>query len=346
MRVGSLREWINLERRKNAVLHAMSEILGGATMVEEQERQWRAKNTENFRPPKDQIRVHHTVDITSAYIALAARANGADCVVDIMTGVNACTRIPEGYESTLNTFVVTVWACQPPPKIAGILRFASTIESETYLSQHSPEDRDLEDGTTIFGGDSEVSSLVAHEVNYDGGALPLRQQQLAAASLWSKGSQIAAKCRWTVKKAGRWSFPLRFLLDTSMVPVGADSAVSGLIKAFVNKHHQLSSIAPALAMAVHELYGYTGYDDDQDAEWIAAMMIVAIALAVKSLQLLRFMRKGHCVCHVCCPGAPPSPPCAPSTLTSIRDTSCKQTRAVATSVVATQHNTKTEQYTL
>jgi hypothetical protein len=27
----------------------------------------------------------------------------------------------------------------------------------------------------------------------------------------------------------------------------------------------------------------------------------------ESVSMLRFMRKGHCVCHVCCPGAPPSP---------------------------------------
>jgi hypothetical protein len=31
-------------------------------------------------------------------------------------------------------------------------------------------------------------------------------------------------------------------------------------------------------------------------------------IAKKHGVVLRFMRKGHCVCHVCCPGAPPSPP--------------------------------------
>lgn len=287
MEVGPLRGWISLKRQKKAILNALSEILGGATMTEEYERQWSMNNSENFRPPKDQIRVHHTVDITSAYIALAANANGADCVVDIMTGVNKRKRIPVGYENTLNTFVVTIWACQPPPEIAGILRFASTIESETYLSQQSSEDRSSEDGATIFGGDSEVSSLVAQEVNYEGGRLPDCQQQLAAASLWKKGGQIAERYHWVVKKAARWSYPLRFLLEASTPASGVDPAVSGLIKVFVNKHHQLRSVAPALAMAVHELYCYTDYkqDDDQDEEWIAAMMIVAVALAVKSLEL-------------------------------------------------------------
>ena len=286
MEVGPLQNCVSLKRRSNAILHAMSEILGGATMSEEQERQWSAKNLDDFRPPKDQVRVHHTVDITSAYIALAANANGADCVVDIMTGVDKCKRIPAGYKNTLNTFIVTLWACQPPAEIAGILRFASTIESRNYLSQQSPEDRDSEDGTTVFGGDLEISNLVAQEVNYKGGRLHDREQQMAAASLWKKGSQMAEKYRWVVKKAERWSYPLRFLLKASTATESTDAAVSGLVKAFVNKHHQLKSIAPALAMAVHDIYGYTDYkqNDDQDEEWIAAMMIVAVALAVKSLE--------------------------------------------------------------
>jgi hypothetical protein len=285
MDVGPLTSCINLKRRKNNVLHAIAEILGGATMIEELERQksQSERHSESFRPPKDEIRVHNTVDMTSAYIALSARANGADCAVDVMLGDGRCKRIPESYKNTLNTFVVRLWACQPPPEIAGILRFANTVETTTEDIQ----DEDSDDGVTVFGGALEVSSWVARKVGYNGIRLPDRQQQLAAAYFWEKGSTLAEKCSWSIKEASRWSYPVRFRLNTSAIETGIDPAVIGLVKTFRNKHHQMFSIAPALAMAVHNLYGYTDYSQDEDSEeeCVAAMMIVAIAMVVKCLQL-------------------------------------------------------------
>jgi hypothetical protein len=288
MHVGPSTNSINLKRRKNTVLQAISEILGGASIVEELERQrsQSERHSESFRPPEDEIRVHNTVDMTSAYIALAARANGADCAVDIMLGDGKCERVPETYENTLNTFVVRLWACQPPPEIAGILRYTSTLETTTYADEEFQDEEDSNDGLTVFGGALEVSSWVARKVGYNGSRLPKRQQQLAAAFLWEKGYKIAEKCPWSVKEASRWSYPVRFRLNTTAIETGIDPAVAGLVKAFRNKHDQMFSVSPALAMAVHDLYGYTDYiqDDDSDEEWIAAMMVVAIALAVKSLQ--------------------------------------------------------------
>jgi hypothetical protein len=114
--IGRLANRTDPRKRKHTVSRVVSEILGGAPMEEATGRQQSLSErpSDDFRKLKHQLHMHHTIDIAPAYVALAARAYGADCAVDIMLGAGRCQRIPETHTTTPHTFVVRLWTSPFP----------------------------------------------------------------------------------------------------------------------------------------------------------------------------------------------------------------------------------------
>jgi hypothetical protein len=115
MNIGPLASRNNSKEHRFTVSRVISELFGTASMVEDPQSP-SERLSDDFRQLKHQLRMHHTVDTAPAYIALAARAYGADCALEIMLGAGRRIRIPETHMTTPDTFFVRLWT-SPFPRL-------------------------------------------------------------------------------------------------------------------------------------------------------------------------------------------------------------------------------------
>ena len=151
-------------RDRQATLNVSAFLLGG-TSVEEKMTKFGQTRSSQFHPKVAAGRFHDTLQISSAYIALAAAANGANAIVECMTPSGPIL-IPRGSQRDVCTFVVRLWLTQPPPEILNVFKYSDRTLSERPEDRYESYEAGI--GVTIFGGIQEVSLFAAQLLGYRG----------------------------------------------------------------------------------------------------------------------------------------------------------------------------------
>lgn len=101
-------------------LSLLQELFGGPSAQEDMSRHCKDLLARDLHPDPDDDcrileehgrRVHDTLSLRTAYLALAAAANGADLVVECITG-DGKTIVPKKRENAISAFAVRLWLCQ------------------------------------------------------------------------------------------------------------------------------------------------------------------------------------------------------------------------------------------
>ena len=222
-------------------------------------------------------RVHDTVSIHVAYVALAAVANGADLWVECVKEHKTII-IPSNVSPSATAFKVRLWLCQPPPYVGQILRFSDTSETATYMSTGSSRGRP---NLTVFGGQSEIASATASAVGYEGVGLERGNLGLIF-DLWKKGFEKGLSLEWTAKSMPNRLYPLRFKLITSSQRLPSETAM--LAQLVARTDDRLGLLSRDIATIIDRVYHWSTYTDaGVKDEMIAAAKIINVAIAIGSL---------------------------------------------------------------
>jgi hypothetical protein len=278
-------------RRNQMAMNLLSELLGGPTVedgiVDQRKHSTSSSQQEEEMRP---ARVHHTLSLHMAYIALAARANGAEVLVEVVTSTGLFV-IPENAQPRLNQFCVRLWLTQPPLEVIRVFRFTESLHETAYPGSHDEEsDPDADDDLVIFGGESELSFWAAQKVSFHGLHAPEHDRERAIHELWSAGSSIGGKCPWVVAEdPSRQRYPVVFKMDISAVSHETiPASAGGLVQMFSKRYPSWKTIARPVANALHRIYGFRSYGDEDlheslGQELCSGMMLVCLAIAVQVL---------------------------------------------------------------
>lgn len=277
----------SLERRRQASLDLMGELLGAPSPEETMSKHVRAL----YRVPKNHegwARVHNTLHLMSAYMALAAAAQGASVVVECITRQGS--KFIPGFPTPVmrkTTFLVRLWLVQPPEDVLGIMRYSTSNTTDAW--QDRQEDRfgiDPENSApTIFGGKLELAVGFAR-------ALGFRTQDSTAEeheellALWTRGAECASHYRWTTLRPASDQSPLRFTLDRpENMPV---PLVASQLCEHFKSDRRLRPISRTVATLVHDYYRYSDYSsfsgEEGESQMAKAMHFVLLAMAVQVLR--------------------------------------------------------------
>ena len=274
---------ISSQRVFTGVSQFLGDILGGSTVEEEL--------TKNTKPPSytatfsqdpayiegRRKRIHETVSIDVAYVALSAAANGADVCVECITDTNRVS-LPENIDRAEASFLVRLWLTQPPAYVSQILRYSDNTEIATYLSSHDSMESDSESTLTAFGGAIEIATAVSSAVGYDAASLDKPHHQDIFA-LWDIAVNRGKSFSWTVKPTPNLLYPLRFhflIFDRRLDP----HAII-LSNAISKTDSRMTPLAREIAHIIDELYHCKSYDHPAfESEWRAAAQVISIGMAV------------------------------------------------------------------
>ena len=225
-------------------------------------------------------RIHETVSIDVAYVALSAAANGADVCVECITDTNRVV-LPNRAEAS---FLVRLWLTQPPAHVSQILRYSDDMETATYMSSHDSTENDNENTLTVFGGAVEIATAVSSAVGYDAASLCQPPQQSILA-LWNMALERGKSFSWAVKPMPNLLYPFRFHF---LVPDRRlDQHAMKLTNAISGTDARMTQLAREIADIIDKLYHWNSYDHPAfESEWKAAAQVIRIAMAVGALHNL------------------------------------------------------------
>lgn len=273
----------------------VGDLLGGPTIQEEV-----TKHLPSFRPVatesiesqliqshRSSKRTHETVSIDSAYIALAARANGADACVSCMTSTGEKT-IPLGVNASDTDFVVRLWLSQPPEHISKILRYGDSSDQTTNTNYPSDASHPP---PTVFGGRLELALAVAKQLSY-AAQVTQHMSQNTILDLWENGFNLGSSVSWAIKPMLNRLYPLRFhfpVKEERVLP-----SIHALALVIEQHHKKLAPLARHIATIVDKQYQWSEYTEVvYYGELIAAADLVTIAIAVGSLHKLTHALGGN-----------------------------------------------------
>ena len=145
-------------------------------------------------------RLHDTMHINVAYVALAAAANGADVVVQVVKA-DSIGIFPKGRDIGQRAFVVRLWLTKPPEHTISILRYSngdSLSESDADSRTTEVLEENMLRNYTVFGGSYEIAIAVANEFGYEAKYMTTSREH-AITMLWSEGIEFAYhQLRWKV----------------------------------------------------------------------------------------------------------------------------------------------------
>ncbi|KAI0440248.1 hypothetical protein F4803DRAFT_528003 [Xylaria telfairii] len=274
-------------RQRQASFDLMGELLGNPAPEEAMSKNMK----ELFHIPdrkEDWARVHHTLHLSSAYMALAAAAHGANVVVECISrsGSKFIPAMPNT-EKRKTAFLVRFWLIQPPEDVYGILRYSSTGESSTF--QDREQDRFGTDpdymAPTIFGGTLEIATCIARNLGFHGQIAEAGEHEELMA-LWYKATDYAKRYRWAVLRQSSKDYLLRFTLHRPEDIEFPPAAIS--LSKCLQTDRRLRPIARTVAALVHDYYKFTDYvpllQQDGDSQITKAMDFVLLAMAVQVLR--------------------------------------------------------------
>ncbi|KAI0470518.1 hypothetical protein GGR56DRAFT_660665 [Xylariaceae sp. FL0804] len=277
--------------RQQASFGIISEILGG-TSTESQLAELSVTPQRRPREKEPWARIHNTLHLSSAYIALSAAAQGADVVVECINSKDPKESKffpfePKG-EQMSSTFLVRLWLVQPPEHVCGILRFSSNKQTTTWQDgEQEPADDMGNNDVVIFGGARELALWVAGTIHFTCERTEHVTKLHALMELWESSAEFARTIRWGVKKQYTCHDPLRFVLEKNIKEPSRSAAPLQLSKALRVRDKRLAPISTEVANVVHAFYNLTDYSiylDDEESEFVNAMYFVLIGAAVEKLR--------------------------------------------------------------
>ncbi|KAI9704557.1 MAG: hypothetical protein M1820_005470 [Bogoriella megaspora] len=260
-------------------------------------------------------RVHNTLHINVAYVAVAAAANGADVAVQVMRADSA-EIFPRNCDIGQNTFVVRLWLTKPPENVIGVLRYSNgdtVAEPETDSATEGTSDQESAKGYAVFGGSREIALYTAERLGYDARYVTGAKEN-AVMALWSAGQDLADNLRWVVKGQGAQlrsrqttpsGEPLRLGLDISEIETQSlmPQAVplAGALERAIPELKEGRPVMRAVAAAVHRVHLLDTYVVEENIcrdDFLAAMRLVLISIAVGLLQKTTHSTDGTCNSYV------------------------------------------------
>ena len=255
--------------------------------------------------PSIGARVHDTMLISVAYVALAAAANGAGIVVQVMKA-NSIESFPKGRDIDHNTFAVRLWLTKPPEPIISVLRYSngeSSPDGSTGSQTTESLSKDVPRNYTVFGGSHEIAIAVANEFRYEAMYVTSSREH-AITTLWSEGVEFAQnQLRW--KPSGHFftgssvvgefnpsnnsSEPLRWKVVAQQANAELAPQAVALSKALNIDADRLSFISRSIAAIVHNVHfldTYTNRAGDVESDFRAALRLVVVAINVGLLHTI------------------------------------------------------------
>jgi hypothetical protein len=247
-------------------------------------------------------RVFDTMCSSTASIALAAAANGADISVECITSRDGrehkeilLGKSRPHHHDTL--YLVRLWLCKPPLQI--YKNIGPLKDDQTGRESRTADEISADYGrNVIFGGESEISLTAARELNYwNDKHIDMREH---VSALWKAGISEGYSMVWKIKHyeaakddtAVQTTPHVYFQLEAgSRVISGAH--VQNLASTFaatdprLQPDPRLKPVARVIAQIVHEQYRYSEYVDCPEKDmFLAAMEFVFIAMSVGCLHTL------------------------------------------------------------
>jgi len=239
-------------------------------------------------------RVFDTLAASTASIALAAAANGADVSVEcisLKSGKQHRKLLPLEKQGETQ-YLVRLWLCTPPMEIYKLIH-------PTEACASIGEDVQEDDGcAVVFGGDQEIALHAAQELGFwTGDGDDVHSERVLA--LWNAGIKRGATITWKVRRFSREdeespvrSAPHLYLqAETPTQVLVEDEHVERLamsrMKTWVGNVPSRSGVTTMhriMANIVHEQYLYSrGYEGPI---FQAAMNLVAVAIMIGMLNVL------------------------------------------------------------
>ncbi|KAK8040707.1 hypothetical protein PG991_000495 [Apiospora marii] len=234
-------------------------------------------------------RMHDTVSIVSAAMALAAAGNGAEVYVECHT-VNDVFYLPQrpanGLDDSLKPlFLIRLWLCQPPPYVS------KTIGSESVPTDSS---QNVRTGPmmypTIFGGQAELRKAVAEIIEYRAKFISDTTREEAIMILWDRCFEYGSRLRLQ-RATELWQAD--FYLEFVSSPTHNDTKSEvqfiaellensgGLREKWPGRTGTQKSLLICIATVLHELYVFESYEGKAlKQELLAASALGKIAMTV------------------------------------------------------------------
>ncbi|CAF9911828.1 MAG: hypothetical protein HETSPECPRED_000458 [Heterodermia speciosa] len=259
----------------------IGDLLGGSTVEEEFIKHTKAPQRSNRSHPDDgRRRIHETVSLDVANVALLAAANGADLCVECITDTTQII-LPSHIKPTETKFLVRLWLTQPPANVSQILKMSDPVEKATYLSSYDHVENDSRSALTIFGGATELAAAVSSAFGYTAGSLGGSPHQRIG-EMWDKALQSGKSFTWAVKPMPNLLYPMRFhfLLPDRRL----DPHETMLANAISKMDSRMAPLSREIASIIDELYRWKSYTHTAfESELISAVQVINVGMAVGAL---------------------------------------------------------------
>ncbi|KAG6356169.1 hypothetical protein INS49_015556 [Diaporthe citri] len=280
-------------REKQASIDLMKELFGAAGLEEDMAR--RAGQSSQASATDDQAggwaKIHNTLHLTTAYIALAAAAHKACVVVECISSRGSKSFPKElDSEEQKTAFLVRLWLVQPPEHVRSILRQSGRTFTSDVENQHDMRE-DGDEEVVVVGGTLELATWIARKLEF---RISLTENMEAESflELWRAGVEYGKKLRWSTKRRlstatfGILLFALETPEQRSNLPVEA----LPLCKALLSIDKRLRPVARDVAKIVHGFYRLDDYSsflgEDEgvaDSEYVKAMHFVITSISIQAL---------------------------------------------------------------
>ena len=262
----------------------MGDLLGVSTVQEEFIKHTKAPQLNNQNYAKDRSRrIHETVSLDVANVALLAAANGADLCVECMTETTQII-LPSHMKPADTKFLVRLWLTQPPANVSQILKMSDPVEKTTYLSSYDNMENESHTALTVFGGATELAAAVSSAFGYTAEALGGSSHQCIS-EMWDKALKKGKSFSWAVKPMPNLLYPLRFhfLLPDRRL----DPHETMLANAISKMDSRMAPLSREIASIIDELYRWKSYTNHAfESEWISAVKVINVGLAVGALHTI------------------------------------------------------------
>ena len=304
-------------RDRAAVVAIISHLFNRAPAQEQSDDPGRGSTTadESSRRPG----CHDTLYLSSAYVTLAAAANGVDAIVECVTS-SGLIFIPHGKTPGSTTFVTRLWLTQTPRHVLDILHDADSNHADDDLSN-------LQNHTSymvIFGGVSEITTFIAGQLGLHSGPGDDDISETLRC-LWQAGVGLAHSCVWTItnqysgiikaqggkqeyhalNESGKrksegprygWN-DLHFRLEARHLTQDIQQPAVTLARELKKYEARFDKGARAIADRVHSIWRLRSYDGTFESSFAetnlgAAMLFVATSMGIEAVQMLTSVSGG------------------------------------------------------
>lgn len=248
------------------------------------------------RPLHKDSRVHDTVSITSASIAIAAAANNADVYVECHTE-DSVFYLPKkplnGLSNGLTPlFLVRLWLCQPPSHVSNMIDVYNQHFTKPGELESEQEEAPMSMSyPTIYGGHLELSIAAANILGFDPQYTVIEREK-AISQLWQQAFDYGFTLRLQ-RSSEHWQAYLHlehssgdnFDLSDKAVRLAKLLANHGSRREkWLQKTPNQSKLLLAATEIIDDLYSLENYDRETlTRELLAGSALIKLAMTVGAL---------------------------------------------------------------